>query len=448
MDDYAFALQLQEQLEQEDKDAITETQLGRVVERPLGIVDGRWELIDPTPDIRVLFQEFNKEFFWQRLASVEVRWSPRMTSCAGICVYEGRGGLCSVRLSQPLLKLRPRSDLIETLLHEMIHAYLFVTNNDRDHDGHGPEFLKHMHRINSATGAHLSVYHNFHDEVASHKQHWWRCDGRCQARPPYFGYVKRAMNRAPSDNDPWYGQHMLTCGGTFHKIKEPPGYQDKKDKKTKGKPLASKLSKGRDIRQAFQRSNKKPTSTHTQISSNTGGDSSLFPHTGYRLGSGPTTGSNRDSTIPQPSHSADSHPRPVTTIVLDTSSESDTDIDLGERMTLKRWSVSSSMMGSLNGKRRYYSSSDTDSDRYKRHHFSSLTSHKKCRVVESETGKTQDASCSQGQGHDRNATQIEVKNTDGNVCATTSDSNQVECPKCALSVTASSINQHLDECLV
>ena len=62
------------------------TEIHPVVERPLGIVDGRWELIDPTPDIRVLFQEFNKEFFWQRLASVEVRWSPRMTSyvCTGV----------------------------------------------------------------------------------------------------------------------------------------------------------------------------------------------------------------------------------------------------------------------------------------------------------------------------------------------------------------------------
>lgn len=33
-----------------------------------------------------------------------------------MCCYEGRGGLCSVRLSLPLLKLRPRKDLVETLL--------------------------------------------------------------------------------------------------------------------------------------------------------------------------------------------------------------------------------------------------------------------------------------------------------------------------------------------
>ena len=36
--------------------------------------------------------------------------------CAGVCSYEGRGGLCSIRLSEPLLKLRPRKDLVQTLL--------------------------------------------------------------------------------------------------------------------------------------------------------------------------------------------------------------------------------------------------------------------------------------------------------------------------------------------
>lgn len=76
-----------------------------------------------------------------------------MTSCAGICSYQGRGGMCSITLSEPLLKLRPRKDLVETLLHEMIHAYLFVTDNNRDRDGHGPEFHKHMYRINSEAGA-------------------------------------------------------------------------------------------------------------------------------------------------------------------------------------------------------------------------------------------------------------------------------------------------------
>ena len=45
----------------------------------LSVVDERWELVDPSPDIRALFIEFDKTFFWHELESVEVKWSPRMT---------------------------------------------------------------------------------------------------------------------------------------------------------------------------------------------------------------------------------------------------------------------------------------------------------------------------------------------------------------------------------
>ena len=81
-----------------------------------------------------------------QLASL-VKWSPRMFQCAGICRYSPRERFCTIGISIPLLKLRPRKDLVETLLHEMIHAYLFVTDNNRDRDGHGPEFHKHMYRL-------------------------------------------------------------------------------------------------------------------------------------------------------------------------------------------------------------------------------------------------------------------------------------------------------------
>ncbi|KAJ1153927.1 hypothetical protein NDU88_006685 [Pleurodeles waltl] len=151
--------------------------------------------------------------------------------CAGVCSYEGRGGLCSIRLSEPLLKLRPRKDLVETLLHEMIHALLFVTHNNRDHDAHGDEFCKHMRRINGITGAKISVYHNFHDEVDEYRKHWWLCNGPCQKKRPFYGYVKRAMNRPPSANDPWWAEHKQTCGGTFTKIKEPENYSKKQNGK-------------------------------------------------------------------------------------------------------------------------------------------------------------------------------------------------------------------------
>ena len=103
-----------------------------------------------------------------------LEWSTRMTQCAGICYLDqarasGRGLFCIVRLSQPLLKYRTLHELYETLLHELIHAWLFLTKNAHDrndgHDGHGPDFKAKMNEINEMTGLKLSVYHTFQDEV-------------------------------------------------------------------------------------------------------------------------------------------------------------------------------------------------------------------------------------------------------------------------------------------
>ncbi|VDP87563.1 unnamed protein product [Echinostoma caproni] len=200
------------------------------------LVDPIWETLDPTPDIRALFMQFDQTYFDGKLTAVEIRWSPRMTLCAGLCCYEGRGGLCSIRLSEPLLKLRPRSDLIETLLHEMIHAFLFVTEKDR-------------------------VFHTFHREVENYQKHWWRCTGVCRQRPPFFGYVKRAMNRAPGPNDTWWGQHQALCQGHFVKIKEPEkvkrsGSGGKKSSSSKSSTLSAICRKKRIL----ESSGEKPAS--------------------------------------------------------------------------------------------------------------------------------------------------------------------------------------------
>lgn len=48
-------------------------------ERPLSIVDESWETLDPNPDVRTMFLQFNDMFFWGKLCGVEVKWSPRMT---------------------------------------------------------------------------------------------------------------------------------------------------------------------------------------------------------------------------------------------------------------------------------------------------------------------------------------------------------------------------------
>ncbi|XP_030758195.1 sprT-like domain-containing protein Spartan [Sitophilus oryzae] len=249
--DYQLALQLQEQFKSESDIEKPRNNLAYDVSsanKSKCLVDPSWEVIDPTPDVHVLFVTFNERFFWNKLLAVTVSWSKRMTSCAGICSYQGRAGMCSITLSEPLLKLRPRKDLVETLLHEMIHAYLFVTHNNRDRDGHGPEFHKHMYRINAETGTNITVYHSFHDEVRLYQQHWWRCDGPCQNRKPYFGMVRRATNRAPGPNDRWWAEHSRNCGGNFIKVKSPePHVKSNKKNTTTGTVSNTKDSKN-DIR--------------------------------------------------------------------------------------------------------------------------------------------------------------------------------------------------------
>ncbi|CAI5452456.1 unnamed protein product [Caenorhabditis angaria] len=77
------------------------------------------------PDILAMFLKFDETYFDGQLKKdCYVEWSSRMFVCAGICSHGSGDTFCTIRLSKPLLKLRPRTDLVETLLHEMIHAFL------------------------------------------------------------------------------------------------------------------------------------------------------------------------------------------------------------------------------------------------------------------------------------------------------------------------------------
>ena len=105
----------------------------------------------------------------------------------------------------------------------MIHAFLFITNPRACtyEGGHGKEFKDIMNRINSQTGLNITVFHQFNDEVDLYRKHVWRCDGPCKDQPPFYGYVRRAMNRRPQPADHWFSHHQRTCGGTFTKIGGP-----------------------------------------------------------------------------------------------------------------------------------------------------------------------------------------------------------------------------------
>jgi SprT-like family len=138
---------------------------------------------------------------------------------------EGQFRRVKVKLSSALLQFRPRSDLVNTLLHEAIHAYFFITTvfgHVRDpNGGHGPGFQRLASAINKHGGYDITQFHEFHDEVDSFRRHVWKCDGPCQHQPPFYGVVKRVMNRPPGQTDPWWEKHEKECGGTYTKIAEP-----------------------------------------------------------------------------------------------------------------------------------------------------------------------------------------------------------------------------------
>jgi hypothetical protein len=181
-------------------------------------------------DIHTLFSLFSTLYFRSLLhPQVQVVWSPRLTLCAGICelTKDTAGAYTRIRLklSEPLLKFRPRSDVINTLLHESIHAYFFITSRFahlRDPTGgHGAGFHALAEAVNRHGGYDVTEFHTFHAEVDSYRTHIWQCDGPCRARAPFFGLVKRAMNRPPGKGDTWWAQHQQECGGTYVKISEP-----------------------------------------------------------------------------------------------------------------------------------------------------------------------------------------------------------------------------------
>lgn len=83
-DDFALALQLNDLLNKEEEQyndgLVKHVNVSKVDHgKPLSIVDDSWELLDPVPNIRELFVEFNGAYFDGMLAGVEVKWSSRMT---------------------------------------------------------------------------------------------------------------------------------------------------------------------------------------------------------------------------------------------------------------------------------------------------------------------------------------------------------------------------------
>mmetsp|Transcript_28066 Transcript_28066/g.39196 ORF Transcript_28066/g.39196 Transcript_28066/m.39196 type:complete len:273 (+) Transcript_28066:56-874(+) len=223
------------------------------------------EPVEVPVDIHDLFNVYDRVYFSSALtnAGVEIKWgSKMMTKCAGMCEYKGRTGSIQIRLSPSLLQYRSNDDVKDTLLHEMIHAYLFLDHTETDRDGHGVHFHRHMDRINSIRnpsdpyrpfgGYRITVFHSFINEVRHFQTHMWKCE-KCHH------VIRRAMNRPPSEKDCrayrkdlsgwtlskdsprnrcgdrrcYVHNHIRMCGGAYKRLTpEPPAKKKKRESNT------------------------------------------------------------------------------------------------------------------------------------------------------------------------------------------------------------------------
>lgn len=106
-------------------------------------------LVQYYPSVEQLFVYYDAKFFRSELQKVvTIEWSNKMKSIAGSFSFrrDDKNETHIIRLSRPLLQFCPFADTINTLLHEMIHAFLFIRNR-RDR-GHSEEFKEMMHHIN------------------------------------------------------------------------------------------------------------------------------------------------------------------------------------------------------------------------------------------------------------------------------------------------------------
>jgi len=103
-------------------------------------------------DLIDMFNDINKEHFKSKIKDIPVNWNHRLKTTAGRCFYEripfSRGELkpTKIEMSYKIFELNgwDRSKVINTLTHEMTHAFLVQEYNET---GHTLNFQNIMTRI-------------------------------------------------------------------------------------------------------------------------------------------------------------------------------------------------------------------------------------------------------------------------------------------------------------
>lgn len=186
------------------------------------------------PDVSELFCHYNSLYFRDSLGSCAVSWTedPLPDCDVSTCDYYPGGGGCIILLSKSLCGSHNGSDLKNALLHEMIHAYICIKDNNSNHSDHGAKFQKLMNTINLSSvadphrpvdGYSITLLHEIHKKYYHYK---------CQS---CADFIKSTNMRGPSGDDcierkgvddpchnsncHWH-RHKQQCSGNYCRVQE------------------------------------------------------------------------------------------------------------------------------------------------------------------------------------------------------------------------------------
>jgi predicted SprT family Zn-dependent metalloprotease len=167
------------------------------------------------PDVaslQLLFAQLNSEFFGGKIPAYRIAYNARFSNVAGRIMYKPP----LIELSVKHFELHPQ-ELRDTLLHEMIHAWLHAR---KENSGHTPAFKKKMREVGLR-----SIYHDM-GRIPRKNERPARYILRCESCT-----LELPRKRRPSANvscgrcsprryDPRYRMRLLEAAGRSGQARE------------------------------------------------------------------------------------------------------------------------------------------------------------------------------------------------------------------------------------
>ncbi|XP_063979926.1 DNA-dependent metalloprotease dvc-1-like [Diachasmimorpha longicaudata] len=154
-------------------------------------------------NIREIFRQFNIRFFYSKVKHFTLRVSTKIKADLG------RTDLAKLEIVlAKVVLLENRKLWIETLLHQMIHAYLWeIGVSNAKNGGHDLEFMNEAARINREAICQVDAEHPT-PNLPNLQKYVYVCK-KCRLT------VYRRLRRQPNTGDIWFFAHRNECGGEF-----------------------------------------------------------------------------------------------------------------------------------------------------------------------------------------------------------------------------------------